>query len=154
MNQIPEEDSNEANELQNNSQKIYNKTYPSNFNPPKESENNIFQSQSQNLEPISKSPQTTLENIKKTFKNNSYSKSNNKSINIATITHNNTTLVKNLKYLDEDNIKLREALSELNSELKEKEEELNESQKIIRKINDEYSQMVNEFKILEDERNI
>ena len=154
MNQIPEEDSNEANELQNNSQKIYNKTYPSNFNPPKESENNIFQSQSQFLEPISKSPQTTLENIKKTFKNNSYSKSNNKSINIATITHNNTTLVKNLKYLDEDNIKLREALSELNSELKEKEEELNESQKIIRKINDEYSQMVNEFKILEDERNM
>ena len=154
MNQIPEEDSNEANELQNESHKIYNKTYPSNFNPPKESENNIFQSQSQNLEPISKSPHTTIENIKKTFKNNSYSKSTNKSINIATITHNNTTLVRNLKYLDEDNIKLREALSEMNLELKEKEEELNESQKIIRKINDEYSQMVNEFKILEDERNM
>ena len=154
MNQIPEEDSNEANELQNESQKIYNKTCPSNFNAPKESENNIFQSQSQNLEPISKSPHTTIENIKKTFKNNSYSKSTNKSINIATITHNNTTLVKNLKYLDEDNIKLREALIEMNSELKEKEEELNESQKIIRKLNDEYSQMLNEFKILEDERNI
>jgi len=154
MNQIPEEDSNEANELQNESQKIYNKTCPSNFNAPKESENNIFQSQFQNLEPISKSPHTTIENIKKTFKNNSYSKSTNKSINIATITHNNTTLVKNLKYLDEDNIKLREALIEMNSELKEKEEELNESQKIIRKLNDEYSQMLNEFKILEDERNI
>ena len=154
MNQIPEEDSIEANELQNESQKIYNKTYPSNFNQPKENENNIIQSHSQNLEPISKSPHATIENIKKTFKNNSYSKSTNKSINIATITHNNTTLVKNLKYLDEDNIKLREALLELNSELKEKEEELNESQKIIRKINDEYSQMVNEFKILEDERNM
>lgn len=154
MNKIPEEDSNEVNELQNESQKIYNKTYPSNFNPPKESENIIFQSQSQNLEPISKSPHTSIENIQKTFKNNSYSKSTNKTINIATITHNNTTLVKNLKYLDEDNIKLREALSELSSELKEKEEELNESQKIIRKINDEYCQMVNEFKILEEERNM
>jgi len=33
----------------------------------------------------------------------------------------------------------------LNSELKGKEEELNERQKIIRKLNDEYSQMVNEL---------
>ena len=78
-----------------------------------------------------------------------------KDYNIPTIINNEpSSLVKNLQFLDEDNIKLREAISELNIELKEKEIALNESQKILKKINDEYGQMLKQFKKLEEEKNL
>ena len=91
-------------------------------------------------------------------KNSIYNDSNNNSISNITpkVKDNNfinqknsKSLLKNIQYLDEENNKLRELLSELNTELKEKEEALNESQKIIFKLKDEYSQMMKEYKKLE-----
>ena len=95
-------------------------------------------------------------------KNSIYNDSNNNSISNITpkVKDNNfinqknsKSLLKNIQYLDEENNKLRELLSELNTELKEKEEALNESQKIIFKLKDEYSQMMKEYKKLENEKN-
>ena len=147
MNQISEEDLSETNSVfKNDSQRIYNQTFPS--NQIKEEKNKkIIYSKSK----ASNSAQTTTENFKKLSKSNSYLTN---TTNNFGVTENNSSLLRNLKYLDEDNIKLREALSELKSEIKEKDMAINESQKIIRKINDEYSQMVKEFKKLEEERNI
>ena len=48
-------------------------------------------------------------------------------------------------------MKLKEALSDLTSELKYKEIALNESEKLIKKINEEYSSLVKEYKKLHDE---
>ena len=62
--------------------------------------------------------------------------------------NNESSLLKNIKFLDSDNLKLREALNEINLELQEKEEELNESQKLIKKINNEYTHLLNQYKSL------
>ena len=67
--------------------------------------------------------------------------------------NNGQSLLKNVKYLEEENNKLKEFLSDMNKELKEKEEALNESQKIILKLKDEYSQIMKEYKKLETEKN-
>ena len=67
--------------------------------------------------------------------------------------NNGQSLLKNVKYLEEENTKLKEFLSDMNKELKEKEEALNESQKIILKLKDEYSQIMKEYKKLETEKN-
>jgi chromosome segregation ATPase len=133
------------NEIQKDISKISNKTSPLNksLTEKKEANNNNSKSQSQSHSKITND------------KNMKYSKNDINSNNIIpSKMHTESSLVKNLQYLDEDNINLREALSELNMELKEKEEALNESQKILRKINDEYSQMVKEFKKLEEEKNL
>ena len=147
MNQILEEDLNETNnEFQDGSQIIYNQTFPSNqIKQEKNKKINFSKSKTSN------SAQTTTEIFNKLSKNNSYLTDINNNFGL---TANNSSLFKNLKYLDEDNAKLREALSELKSEVKEKDKAINESQTIIRKINDEYSQMVKEFKKLEEEKNI
>ena len=150
MNEILEEDSKEINEL-SKSQKIYSKTFPSNQSQNENNKSNLINIQYQDHNSISKSPQTSIDNIKKYSKRDSNSIF---SINNTAIIQNSTSLMKNIQHLDEDNFKLREALSELNLELKEKENSLNESQKIIRKINEEYTQMVKKFKKLEEERNI
>ena len=63
------------------------------------------------------------------------------------------SLLKNVKILDEENIKLKELLTDMNNELKTKEEALNESQKIILKLKDEYAQIMKEYKKLENEKN-
>ena len=132
---------NNNNEIQKELQNLYSKTSPLNKSPiEKQGTNNINS-------PSQIQYKTTIDNNKQYINNDLNIKNN-----ITTPSHNETSLVKNLQYLDEDNINLREALSELNLELKEKEEALNESQKILRKINDEYSQMVKEFKKLEEEK--
>ena len=94
-------------------------------------------------------------------KNSIYNDSNNNINNItqkgydtnAINQNNGKSLIRNVKYLEEDNNKLRELLSDLNNELKEKEDALNESQKIIFKLKEEYSQIMKEYKKLENERN-
>ena len=63
------------------------------------------------------------------------------------------SLIKNVQFLDEENNKLKELLSDMNNELKEKEEALSESQKIILKLKDEYTQIMKEYKKLENEKN-
>ena len=63
------------------------------------------------------------------------------------------SLIKNVQFLDEENNKLKELLSDMNNELKEKEEALNESQKIILKLKEEYTQIMKEYKKLENEKN-
>ena len=67
--------------------------------------------------------------------------------------HNESSLLKNIQFLDSDNVKLREALKEINIELQEKEEALNDSQKLIKKINNEYTQLLNQYKSIEEEKN-
>ena len=62
-------------------------------------------------------------------------------------------LLKNVQYLDEENSRLKELLSEMKNELRQKEEALNDSQKIILKLKDEYSQIMKEYKKLETEKN-
>ena len=137
-----ENQNNNNNEIPKDFQKIYSRTSPLDKSLLEKREINNINSSSQ-----SHSKTTNDKNMK-------YTKNDLNSNIIPTLVHNESSLVKNLQYLDEDNINLREALSELNMELKEKEEALNESQKILRKINDEYSQMVKEFKKLEEEKNI
>ena len=63
------------------------------------------------------------------------------------------SLLKNVQYLDEENSRLKELLSEMKNELRQKEEALNDSQKIILKLKDEYSQIMKEYKKLETEKN-
>ena len=95
-------------------------------------------------------------------KNSIYNDSNNsinnitpkvRDINLISQNNGNKSLLRNVQYLDDENNKLRELLSDLNSELKEKEEALNESQKIILKLKEEYSQIMKEYKKLENEKN-
>ena len=89
-------------------------------------------------------------------KNSMYNDSSNNINNIAqkgfdnnAINQNNgKSLIRNVKYLEEDNNKLRELLSDLNNELKEKEDALNESQKIIFKLNKIFSYLKNNYYIL------
>ena len=96
-----------------------------------------------------------------TGKNNFYNDSNTPSnatpkireFNNIYPQNNGQSLLKNVKYLEEENNKLKEFLSDMNKELKEKEEALNESQKIILKLKDEYSQIMKEYKKLETEKN-
>ena len=144
MNQFSIENSSQNNiskENQIDFQRLYSQTLPINHLQTDQQETNNNFNNSEHIYQTS-----TVKNLK-LLKNDT----NN---NIPTITQNETSLVKNLQFLDEDNIKLREAMSELNLELKEKGEALNESQKLLRKINDEYTQMVKEFKKLEEERNL
>ncbi len=63
------------------------------------------------------------------------------------------SLLKNVQYLDEENSRLKELLSEMKNELRQKDEALNDSQKIILKLKDEYSQIMKEYKKLETEKN-
>ena len=95
-------------------------------------------------------------------KNSIYNDSNNsinnitpkvRDINIIPQKNGNKSLLLNMQFLDDENNKLRELLSDLNNELKEKEEALNESQKIILKLKEEYSQIMKEYKKLENEKN-
>ena len=95
-------------------------------------------------------------------KNSIYNDSNNsinnvtpkiRDLNVVSQNNGNKSLLRNVQYLDDENNKLRELLSDLNSELKEKEEALNESQKIILKLKEEYSQIMKEYKKLENEKN-
>ena len=145
MNQKSEEKSYNI-KKNNENQQLYSKTSPINQIQQQNYEiNNNINNNSNYMY------QTANDNNIKNLKNDTNTNTN---INIQTITHNETSLVKNLEYLDDDNIKLREALSELNIELKEKEEELGESQKILKKLNDEYGQLVKDFKKLEDEKNL
>ena len=67
--------------------------------------------------------------------------------------NNGQSLLKNVQYLDEENSRLKELLSEMKNELRQKEEALNDSQKIILKLKDEYSQIMKEYKKLETEKN-
>ena len=84
-------------------------------------------------------------------RNNSRIKIPSSSVN--QIINNESSLLKNIQFLDSDNVKLREALKEINLELQEKEESLNTSQKLLKKINNEYSQILNQYKLLEEEKN-
>ena len=95
-------------------------------------------------------------------KNSIYNDSNNsinnitpkvRDINIIPQKNGNKSLLLNMQFLDDENNKLRELLSDLNNELKEKEDALNESQKIILKLKEEYSQIMKEYKKLENEKN-
>ena len=144
MNQISEENyslNNIKNDMEANNQKIYSKTSPINNsqeNPQINTKDYIVH----HFYPGSVEKNTKYKNII------------NNNINKPITTNNDTTLVKNLEVLDNDNNKLREALSELNLELKEKEKEINESQKILRKINEEYTQLIKEFKKLEEQKNL
>ena len=151
MNQLYDENNSLNNYIKENKSdfiKTYNKTSPINNSPMIDSQkvdnfiNNIKYCYPTSIEKKVKSKiDLNLNNINNI--NNKY---------IQTVTHNDTSLVKNIELLDNDNIKLREALSELNLELKEKEEGLKESQKILKKINDEYSQLVKEYKNLEEKK--
>ena len=93
-------------------------------------------------------------NTKNNFNDSNLNNNMNASMkDINSISANNKSLLRNVQFLDGENVKLRELLSELNMELKDKEEALNESQKIIFKLNAEYSQMIKEYKKLENEKN-
>ena len=106
-------------------------------------------------------PQIIPNSKNTTGKNNFYNDSNTPSnatpkireFNNIYPQNNGQSLLKNVKYLEEENNKLKEFLSDMNKELKEKEEALNESQKIILKLKDEYSQIMKEYKKLETEKN-
>lgn len=63
----------------------------------------------------------------------------------------NKALLNNVEVVDNENIKLKEAIRELISDLKEKENSLDQSQKIITKIKDEYTKIIKEYQELENE---
>ena len=65
----------------------------------------------------------------------------------------NNELLKNIEILEEENSQLKCALSELQEDLKEKENSIEESQKIITKLNDEYSKIIKELQNLEQINN-
>ena len=115
------------------------------------------QSKYQTINQISKSFNMTMDENKINIKENSKPKTRNisKISKIpSSLIHNNneSSLLKNLQFLDSDNVKLREALKEINKELQQKEEALNESQKLIKKINNEYTQILNQYKAIEEEK--
>ena len=115
------------------------------------------QSKYQTINQISKSFNMTMDENKINIKENSKPKTRNisKISKIpSSLIHNNneSSLLKNLQFLDSDNVKLREALKEINKELQLKEEALNESQKLIKKINNEYTQILNQYKTIEEEK--
>ena len=111
------------------------------------------QSQFQTINQTSKSFQMTIDDKAISKKNNSKPKTRNNSKIRSSMINNESSLLKNIKFLDSDNLKLREALNEINLELQEKEEELNESQKLIKKINNEYTHLLNQYKSLDEEKN-
>ena len=108
----------------------------------------------QTINQTSKSFQDTNNNNNKSIqKSKSRNSSKLPSSKIFFNTYNESSLLKNIQFLNSDNIKLREVLKELKSDLQEKEENLNESQKLIKKIKFEYTQILNQYKILEQEKN-
>ena len=58
-------------------------------------------------------------------------------------------LLKNVEILEEENSQLKIALSELQEDLRDKENSIDESQKIIKKLKDEYSKIIKELQNLE-----
>jgi len=58
-------------------------------------------------------------------------------------------LLKNIEMLEEENSQLKIALTELQEDLKDKENSIDESQKIIMKLNDEYSKIIKELQNIE-----
>lgn len=57
----------------------------------------------------------------------------------------NKSLMNNVESIDSENQRLKEAISELLSDLKEKESSLDQSQKIIIKLKEEYTKMIQEY---------
>ena len=94
-------------------------------------------------------------------KNPNYNESNtpsnatpkNRDFNNIYIRNNGQSLLKNVQYLDEENNRLKDLISDMKNELKQKEDALNDSQKIILKLKEEYSQIMKEYKKLENEKN-
>ena len=62
----------------------------------------------------------------------------------------NTALLSNVESIDNENMKLKEALNELIKDLKEKEDSLDESLKLISKLKINYSNLFNQYKNLEN----
>ena len=62
----------------------------------------------------------------------------------------NTALLSNVESIDNENMKLKEALNELIKDLKEKEDSLDESLKLISKLKTNYSNLFNQYKNLEN----
>ena len=62
----------------------------------------------------------------------------------------NSSLLKHIEFVENENIKLTNALSESQIDNKEKESSLDDAHKIITKLNDEYNRLMKEFKILEN----
>ena len=116
---------------------------------------NTNRDRSQNRSFVNQNNKSGNTNPKNYFNDSNLNNNVNNSIkDINSISANNgKSLLRNVQFLDGENVKLRELLSELNMELKDKEEALNESQKIIFKLNGEYSQMIKEYKKLENEKN-
>jgi len=65
----------------------------------------------------------------------------------------NQELINEIKNLNEENSKLKEALADLQNDLKEKDESIEECQKIINKLKEEYSKVVKEFELMENSYN-
>ena len=61
----------------------------------------------------------------------------------------NNALLSNVESIDNENIKLKEALNELIKDLKEKEDSLDESLKIISKLKNNYSNLFHQYQTLE-----
>ena len=102
------------------------------------------------IHPASKSFQISLEENNSKFNIKTRNQSKTSKIN----NNNESSLLKNLQLIDSDNVKLREVLTELNNELKEKDLALNQSQKLLKKMNKEYTQILNKYQQIEQEKNI
>ena len=61
----------------------------------------------------------------------------------------NKALLNNVETVDNENIKLKEAIRELISDLQEKEVSLEQSQKIIMKLKEEYTKLITEYQNIE-----
>lgn len=61
----------------------------------------------------------------------------------------NKALLNNVETVDNENIKLKEAIRELISDLQEKEVSLDQSQKIIMKLKEEYTKLITEYQNIE-----
>ena len=61
----------------------------------------------------------------------------------------NKALLNNVETVDNENIKLKEAIRELISDLQEKEVSLDQSQKIIMKLKEEYTKIITEYQNIE-----
>ena len=62
----------------------------------------------------------------------------------------NSTLLKSIQNLENENIQLKEALHELNIDLNDKEDSISKSQKIISLLKEEYSKIIKQYKNLEE----
>ena len=65
----------------------------------------------------------------------------------------NNELLKNIEILEEENSQLKLALNDLQEDLKDKENSIDESQKIIMKLEDEYSKLIKELQNIEQINN-